>query len=533
MTYYQSKSFKGAYTSPSLCPNAAALYTEIISLPCFPLMTDDDVQDVIAAVYKAHNAYAKHGLVRLDIKLGTQSETPLKLITNFTKSDEYRSEIHQLIPGGAHTYSKGDDQFPIRSPAAIVKGDGAHVIDLDGNKYLDCSCGLTSVNLGHCYKPCINAVIQQLHAGTNFQRPASIERELAKEFLNLVSPLGHDRIKFAKNGSTVTTCAMKLARGFTGRKYICRPSNHPFYSYDDWFIGTTPCDFGIPDEIKELTLTFDSMKPKSLQALVDEYPGEIAAVITEPDSIADACSYTREETAAAHLECGEICRANSIILIIDEMVSGYRSGFPGASTVYGHQADMCCWGKSIGNGYSFCALTGKAALMDLGGIIEKKDALGNIYPRMFLCSTTHGAETIGVAAALEVIRTYRENDVIGHVHKLVKYAHEGMKTAVEDAGLQQNIEQRANTWVTISIFKDQNGKVDSSFRTLFLQEMIARGVLFQGVMLPSFSHTKDDMDHFIKAYKESLVVYTKALASGSTDGLLVGPACKPVFRKFN
>lgn len=533
MAYYQSDVFNGSYSSADICPNAVALYTEIISLPCFPLMTDQDIEDVIAAVIKVYNTYAISGLPKVPVVLGSRKDAPIKLITNFAKSDEYRAQIHKLIPGGAHTYSKGDDQFPIRSPAAIAKGEGAYVIDLDGNKYLDCSCGLSSVNLGHAYKPVINAVVEQLHLGTNFQRPASIERDIAVEFLKQVAPIGHDRIKFAKNGSTVTTAALKLARGYTKRKYVCRPSNHPFYSYDDWFIGTTPCDYGIPDEIKKLTLTFDSMKPETLEALVEKYPDQIAAVITEPDSIADACAYTKEEVAAAHLKCGEICRANGIVLIIDEMVSGYRSGFPGASVVYGHQADMCCWGKSIGNGYSFCALTGKAALMDLGGINEITDESGDVYPRLFLCSTTHGAETIGLAAALEVIKTYKENDVIGHAHRLVKYVHEGMKSAVKDAGLEGVVEQRSNTWVTISIFKDKNGQPDPALRTLFLQEMIARGVLFQGIVLPSFSHTTADMDYFMKAYKESLVIYRKAIDAGTTDGLLVGHVCKPVFRRFN
>lgn len=119
--------------------------------------------------------------------------------------------------------------------------------------------GLSSVSLGHGYKPVINAISRQLPLGSNFQRPASIEREMAKTFLELV-PM-HDRIKLSKNGSTCTTAAMKLARAYTGRKLVCRPHNHPFYSYDDWFIGTTPCDFGIPEEIKNMTVTFDSMRP--------------------------------------------------------------------------------------------------------------------------------------------------------------------------------------------------------------------------------------------------------------------------------
>src|SRR3989338_528339 len=108
----------------------------------------------------------------------------MKKITNFTKSDEYRKKIHNLIPGGAHTYSKGDDQFPKNSPAAIKYGKGAYVFDLDDNKYLDCSMGLTSVSLGHAYEPVLERVREELLRGVNFQRPASIELEMAETFLS-------------------------------------------------------------------------------------------------------------------------------------------------------------------------------------------------------------------------------------------------------------------------------------------------------------------------------------------------------------
>jgi spore coat polysaccharide biosynthesis protein SpsF len=453
------------------------------------------------------------------------------LITNFTKSNVYRSEIHQLIPGGAHTYSKGDDQFPERSPAAIARGAGSHVWDIDGNEYVDCSMGLTSISLGHAYKPVIEEVVKQLYLGANFQRPADLERKLAKEFLAQIP--GHDRIKMAKNGSTVTTAAMKLARGYTGRKLVARPHNHPFYSYDDWFICTTPCDFGIPKEIAALTVTYDSMNPQSLRDLIAKYPDQIAGLITEPDSIADACKYSKEEVATAHLEIGQICKENGIVFIVDEMVSGYRSGFPGATTVYGYDADICCWGKSIGNGYSFCAMTGKAAIMDIGGIKKHFDKDGKEYPRLFLCSTTHGAEAHGLAAALAVIQTYRDNDVIGHQHRMVARLDAGIRQAVIDAGMEKNIQVMNNTWVSISIFKDSEGVFNAALRTLFLQEMIARGVLYQGIFVPCYSHTEQDIDYIIRAYKESLVVYKKALDQGDTDGLLVGEACQPVFRKWN
>jgi spore coat polysaccharide biosynthesis protein SpsF len=205
----------------------------------------------------------------------------LRMNVNFSESEKYKEAIHKLIPGGAHTYSKGDDQFPEKAPAAIKYGKGAYVWDLDGNKYLDCSMGLTSVSLGHAYDPVIDSVKKELELGVNFQRPASLEREMAEKFLSIVPQ--HDMVKFAKNGSIVTTAAVKLARAFTGRKLVAFPGDHPFYSYDDWFIGRTACNKGVPDEISTLSITFKSCNIDSLKVLFEKYPGQIACVIMEPE----------------------------------------------------------------------------------------------------------------------------------------------------------------------------------------------------------------------------------------------------------
>src|SRR6476660_6176141 len=131
-----------------------------------------------------------------------QKKNILRNVSNYHRSEKYRKKIHDLIPGGAHTYSKGDDQFPQIAPAAIAYGKGGYVWDVDDNKFLDCSMGLTSVVLGHAYEPVVNRVKQELDKGVNFQRPAYIEMEMAERFLSLVPQ--HQMIKFAKNGSTVT-----------------------------------------------------------------------------------------------------------------------------------------------------------------------------------------------------------------------------------------------------------------------------------------------------------------------------------------
>lgn len=124
--------------------------------------------------------------------------------------------------------------------------------------------GLTSVSLGHAYQEVIEAVKEELEMGVNFQRPSYIELEMAKEFLSIVPQ--HDMIKFAKNGSTVTTAAVKLARAYTGRNLVAFPEDHPFYSYDDWFIGSTSCDKGIPEDFKKMSLKFKSCDLESLKS---------------------------------------------------------------------------------------------------------------------------------------------------------------------------------------------------------------------------------------------------------------------------
>ena len=161
--------------------------------------------------------------------------------------------------------------------------EGAWIWDINENKYLDCSMGLSSVSLGHAYPPVIEAVKKEIGKGVNFQRPSYIEREMAVTFLSLVPQ--HDQIKFTKNGSTVTTAAVKLARAATGRKLIAFPEDHPFYSYDDWFIGKTECNKGVPNEISDLTVTYKSCDLNSLESLFKKYPNQIVAVITEPENL--------------------------------------------------------------------------------------------------------------------------------------------------------------------------------------------------------------------------------------------------------
>lgn len=440
----------------------------------------------------------------------------MKDITNFKRSDEYRSVIHDLIPGGAHTYSKGDDQFPLRSPAAITHGKGSHVWDVDGNEYIECLSGLASISLGHAYEPVIERVAAELRKGNNFSRPSVIEREIAEKFLSKIS--GHDMIKFAKNGSVVTTAAVKLARAYTGRKMVARPAEHPFYSYDDWFIGNTDVTSGIPQEISRLTVTFKADDLESLRQMFEQYPGQIACVISEPEKFNVLPeNFLRDAISLAH--------SHGAVWIMDEMITGYRTDFPGSMKKYNVVPDMATWGKGIANGFSFCCLTGKKEIMELGGI-HKKGA-----EKLFLISTTHGGETCSIAAALATAEEYEKNDVIGHNHRMGRMFIEGSKKIFASHGLSHSIRNMQFEWHASLGYFDNEGNNSFGLRTLFHQEVIRRGILFQGVFAPHFSHSEQDVNAILEAMDDSCRVYKKALDEGF-EKYLHGDPIRPVFRKY-
>ncbi len=437
-------------------------------------------------------------------------------ISNFRNSDEYRSKIHDLIPGGSHTYSKGDDQWPTLAPAAIARGKGAYVWDLDNNQFLDCSMGLSSVSLGHAYEPVLNEVRKELEKGCNFQRPSYIEKEMSEKFLALLP--GHQMVKFAKNGSTATTAAVKLARAFTGRNLVAIPTDHPFYSYDDWFIGKTACSRGVPEQVTKLSLGFDSKDLTTLAKLFADYPKQIAAVISEPERV-----FPMDENYLTKII--SMSHKNGAIFIQDEMVTGYKTAFPGTMTKPGSPIpDMATWGKGIANGFSFCALTGKKEIMELGGIRNEGEE------KLFLISSTHGGETHAVRAAIATLEEFQKHNVIAHNHKLGHSLINTTSKIIESKGLSKNIKVTSTDWMPAFMFLDRTGKSSDGLRTLAMQEMIKRGVLFQGIFVPCFSHTVKDVDVFTSAFSEMCDLFSNALEKGF-ESFLVGPPAKAVFRK--
>jgi glutamate-1-semialdehyde 2,1-aminomutase len=214
------------------------------------------------------------------------------------------------------------------------------------------------------------------------------------------------------------------------------------------------------------------------------------------------------------------------LFILDEMVTGFRAAFPGDYMAFGLEPDITTWGKGIGNGFSFCALAGRADVMDLGGLKQTAS------PRVFLLSTTHGGEAHVLAAARAVIKEYREKDVIGRHHAITAALTDGMRRRIAEHRLDTTVTLLVVPWRIIVICRDRDGNPSPRLRTLFLQEMIGNGALCQGIFLPCYSHTDDDIAVILDAFDKACDVYAYALDQG-VDGLLVGEPTRPVFRKYN
>ncbi|MGJ5893745.1 glutamate-1-semialdehyde 2,1-aminomutase [Streptomyces sp. V2] len=427
------------------------------------------------------------------------------------KSRRANERLHALIPGGAHTYAKGDDQYPENLAPVISHGRGAHVWDVDGNRYVEYGSGLRSVSLGHAHPRVIEAVRGQLDRGSNFVRPSVVEVEAAERFLATVPTA--EMVKFAKNGSDATTAAVRLARAATGRSRVALCADHPFFSTDDWFITTTPMSAGIPPN--GLTVSFPYGDLAATEALLAR-DGDIACLILEPA--------TQTEPPPGYLAgLRELADRYGCVLVFDEMITGFRWSEAGAQGLYGVVPDLSTFGKALGNGFAVAALAGRRELMELGGLRSSGD-------RVFLLSTTHGAETHSLAAAMAVQSVYVEEGITARLHTLGDRLAAGVRDAAAGMGVGDHVVVRGRASNLVFATLDPEGRPSQEYRTLFLRCLLAGGVLAPSFVVSS-ALTDADVDRTVEVVGQACAVYRKALDAGDPTPWMGGRAVKPVFRR--
>ena len=430
---------------------------------------------------------------------------------------EFRSRAHALIPGGAHTYSKGDDQLPACAPAAFVRGKGGRAWDLNGREYVDWGMGINNVLIGHAEDEIDAAVIEAIRHGQNLSRPTPRELDAAERVLELFP--GFDMIKFAKDGSDVNTAALRLARAVTGRDLVALDVSAPFLAIDDWFIGHTPVRAGVAQAAISGTVPFRYNDTAGVEAMFAEHGPRLAAVILE------VCRDVKP--APGFLETlRRLCDAHGTLLIFDEVVTAFRYSLHGAHSLFGVRPDLMSIGKGMANGYAVSALVGRREYMTRGGLSHDGE-------RCFLLSTTNGAEQSGLAAVVATVRFYRSHDVIGRIAATGRTLLDGLQATATRHGIGAFVSPATDFDCRPAIrYLDAAGTVSADYRTLFVQEMLRRGVYMPWVCV-SYRHGDEDVRRTLAAFDGACAVYAKAIEARSVGGLLEGPAAKPVMRRYN
>ena len=397
----------------------------------------------------------------------------------YEKSTEFLTRAEATIPIGSQTFSKSRTQYPVGiSPLFSTRAKGPYLWDLDGNKYIDLVSNLASITLGYRNRKVDSAVRKQMKLGNGFSLPSTLEAVVAEKITSLVPSA--EMVRFGKNGTDATSAAIRLARAYTGRDYVAVCGYH---GWQDWFIGSTSRNKGVPKKTSALTLTFKYNDTKSLEKIFSKHPKGIAAVILEP--------MTNEFPENKFLEkTKELCQKYGAVLIFDETITGFRFSKGGAQEIFQVTPDLSTFGKGIANGYPLSVVCGKKEIMK---------EMENIF-----FSGTFGGELLSLAAANIVLSMHLRDEVSP---KLVEYGENLSKEldrVINEAEMSSHLEIKGHpTWKFLN-WKEVKGHSIPELKTFFMQEMFRRGVLILGTHNVSLSHTAAIQKSIICVYEEVL-----------------------------
>jgi len=383
----------------------------------------------------------------------------------------------KTIPLGSQTFSKSKTAYPEGvSPHFIKRGDGSHVWDVDDNEYIDFVNGLASITLGYNDPDVTDAVKAQLEEGTIFSLPHEIEIKVAEKIIEMV-PCA-EMVRFGKNGSDATAGAVRLARANTKRDHVAVCGYH---GWQDWYIGSTSRNLGVPSSVRDLTHSFAYNDLDSLDQLFKKYSDQVAAVIIEPMNSTEPNNGFLEGVKV-------LAQKNGAILIFDETVTGFRFANGGAQEYFGVIPDLAIFGKGMANGYPVSAVTGRAEVMKL-------------MEEVFF-SFTFGGETLSLAAALTTMTKLQQEPVVKTLWEQGRKVKKGVNTLIRKHNLGNVLSITGKDCWSFLIFKDTDVYSQWELKTLFLQEVFARGVLTLGTHNMSYAHSDEDITRLLNIYNE-------------------------------
>ena len=422
----------------------------------------------------------------------------------FERSRALLARAERSIPLGSQTFSKSRVNYPVEaSPLFLTHGRGGRVWDVDGNGYVDLVMGLLPLLLGYCDPDVDRAIREQLDRGITFSLATELEAALAERLVEMV-PCA-EMVRFGKNGSDATSAAVRIARHHTGRDHLVICGYHGWH---DWYIGTTSRDGGVPAAVGALSHKVGYADLDGLAAVLEAHAGEVAAVIMEPMTVTEPPpGYLQEVKALAH--------RHGALLVFDEIITGFRFAAGGAQALFGVTPDLAAVGKGLGNGMPISAVVGRADVM-------------RGFEEVFF-SGTMGGEALSLAAALAVCDKIQREPVIETLWRRGGALAEGARQRIAAHGLEAVIALKgAAPWMILDIADHANGS-RYAIKTLFLAEMLKRGVLISASHNLCYAHSDEDLAHVLGAYDEVLPLVAAALAEPDLDRRLDYTPIQPVF----
>jgi glutamate-1-semialdehyde 2,1-aminomutase len=414
-----------------------------------------------------------------------------------------RAEI--TIPLGTQTFSKSKTQYPIGvSPLFATKAMGAHIWDIDGNKFIDLVNSLAAVTLGYGDRRIEKAVKSQLKRGVSLSLPTKLEAEVSELITKLVPSA--EMVRFSKNGTDATSAAIRLARSYTGRDHIIVCGYH---GWQDWFIGSTSRNKGVPKAISDLTHAFEYNNLDSLIATLNRLENKVAAVILEPMS----STYPTKDFLSS---VKDLTHKAGAVLIFDEVITGFRFSKGGAQELFGVTPDLSTFGKGIANGFPLSAVVGKKEIM-----LEMEN--------VFL-SGTFGGELLSLAAAKNVLQRHLDEDICGDLEKKGIALADLTTKAISENGLQDVVSLTGHPSWKFFNWQPTNKYSVGEIKTYFLQEIFQEGILVLNSHNISQSHDKKIISKITDSYSRVFKKIQKAIVSESLMSDLKVPALVPLFR---
>jgi len=421
------------------------------------------------------------------------------------QSERLWTHALEVIPGGTQTLSKGPGCFVDGvSPKYLARGSGSRVWDVDDNEYIDYCLGCFPLTLGYGFAVVDDAIKRQLDDGITFSMMHPLEIEVSDRLIELIP--GAEMVRFAKNGSDVTSMAIRLARHITGRDRVACLGYHGF---QDWYVATTDRNSGIPGAVKELTHPFRYNDIASLESLFQAHRDEFACVIMEPALF----EFPRD----GFLEkVKELAHANGALLIFDEMLTGFRFANGGGQELFGVVPDLGCFGKGVANGMPIGVLTG----------LERHMCE---FETVFF-STTYGGEALTLAAAKAALDFYKSNDVVARLWRSGKILFDNLQRLIGEKGLEENVSIIGFPVRFQLAFRNRDREPDYLLNALYQQEMTKRGIICYANLGLSYSHTDDELIYTARSFGETLDVMARAIESGDVAAVMEGTPSVPVFR---